>query len=84
VNVSPDLIQRTRAPADDTEDLALTFMETEVGRHDWLNNWATVKASGDIRQKVGDWLKVMEIDHDPDALVDYLDHLAATRTGKWQ
>jgi len=82
VNVTPDLIFRTKSPPD-TEDLALSFMEDEVGRFDWANNWAKVKELGTARQKVQEWLNALQIEHDPDEIVSYLDKMVAERSGRW-
>jgi len=74
---------RTRSPAPDTEDLALSFMEEEVGRFDWMNNWPKIKATGTARQRVQDWLSALQIEHSPDEIVSYLDKIVAERSGKW-
>lgn len=82
MNITPDLIHRTRQSWD-TEDLALLFIEEEVGRFDWKNNWPKVKESGDIRQRVANWLSALQIEHDPDEIVSHLDKLVAERSGRW-
>jgi len=73
---------RTKSPPD-TEDLALSFMEEEVGRFDWANNWAKLKESGGARQRVQNWLSALQIEHDPDEIVSFLDGLTAARSGRW-
>lgn len=73
---------RTKRPVD-TEDLALSFMEEEVGRFDWANNWAKIKGSGAARQKIQDWLDALQIEHDPDEIASYLDRLTSERAGRW-
>lgn len=67
----------------DTEDLALTFMEEEVGRFDWRGNWEKLKSGGTARQRVQDWLSAMQVEHNPDEIVFYLDRLLTERSGKW-
>lgn len=59
----------------DTEDLAAEYIEGEVGRHDWAHNWPQHKSKHgkDLRNKVMAWLKLYEIDHDPDALIAAID-----------
>lgn len=74
---------RTKSPATDTEDLALLFMEEEVGRFDWANNWPKLKQTTDVRQRVQDWLNALQVEHSPDEIVSYLDRLVAERSGKW-
>jgi len=73
---------RTRS-AEDVEDLALSFMENEVGRFDWANNWAKLKSDGTARQKIQDWLDALQIEHDPGEIASYLDQLTAERAGRW-
>lgn len=80
--VDPSLTFR-RKPEHDTEDLACTFLEEEVGRFDWINNWKTIKSSGAALNRVREWLSLVNIQHDPQAIVEYLDKLATTRTGRW-
>lgn len=59
----------------DTEDLAAEYIEGEVGRHDWTHNWTQHKSKHgkDLRAKVMAWLKLYEIDHDPDAIISAID-----------
>lgn len=83
MNVTPDLIFRTKSRPVDTEDLALLFMEEEVGRFDWVNNWPKLKQTTDVRQRVQDWLNALQIEHNPDEIISYLDRLIAERSGRW-
>ena len=66
-------------------DTALDYMEGEVGRHDWKRNWDDHKKKYGIglKQKVADWLKHFEIDHDPQGIIDYLNDETAMHDGKW-
>lgn len=80
--MSPELQFRTEA-AHDTEDLALTFMEQEIGRHDWKNNWEKVKAKGDVLIRIQNWLDALRVKHDPQSILDYLDQLGKERAGRW-
>jgi hypothetical protein len=82
MNLTPDLIHRTKSPPD-TEDLALTFMEEEIGRYDWTHNWPKIKAQGTARQRVQDWLAALQVEHNPDEIISYLDRMLAERSGKW-
>jgi hypothetical protein len=68
---------------DSIEDTALDFVENEVGRHNWKENWQKWKAKPDLRATVQAWLHRYEIDHDPQGLIEYIDRLSATRHGKW-
>ena len=68
-----------------TQDIALDYMENEIGRHDWRRNWQEHKNThGDrLKEKVAEWLKHFEIDHDPQGLIDYIDGELSMREGKW-
>jgi hypothetical protein len=83
VNVPSELIIRTKTPGHDTEDLAFSFVEEEVGRFDWRNNWPKIKESGTARQKIQDWLNALQVEHDPDEIILYLDRMLAERAGRW-
>lgn len=74
---------RQRTFEDVTQDVSLDFMEQEIGRHDWRNNWDKVKEAGDVRAKIKAWLERMAIDHDPQLIVDYLDDLHRNNEGRW-
>lgn len=82
MNVPLELIKRTKSHPD-TEDLALTFMEEEVGRFDWRNNWPKIKEQGLARQKVEAWLEALHVEHDPDEIVAFLDSMVTGRSGRW-
>ena len=68
----------------DTEDLAAEYLEGEVGRHDWTHNWPQHKSQhgNSLREKVQAWLKLYEIDHDPDALIAAIDAKIKKDSGK--
>lgn len=56
-------------------DAAYDFLESEVGRFDWHRNWPDYKKKhGDkTKERVASWLRHFEMDHDPDAIVKFLD-----------
>ena len=68
----------------DSEDLALLFMETEIGRFDYANNWQSRKAKGDIRKEIQDWLDSIHVDGNPDEIIEYLNELVEKRAGHWR
>ena len=78
--MTPELIFRTRKNFN-TEDLALLFMEEEVGRFDWKNNWEIVKQSGEARQRIENWLMTLGIQADSAEIIAFLDNLK--QTGRW-
>jgi len=67
------------------QDIALEYMEGEVGRHDWKRNWQDHKKrhGESLREKVAAWMKHFEIDHDPQGLIDYIDGELSLQKGKW-
>lgn len=68
----------------DVEDLALTFVEEELGRYDWRNNWQRAKQAGNLRQRIIDWLNLIGTRHvDPDEIIDVVDRLVVERAGRW-
>ena len=82
----PRLIQA--GPLDprwNTQDIALEYMEGEIGRHDWRRNWQEHKRlHGDkLKERIAEWLKHFEIDHDPQGLISYIDDELSMNPGKW-
>ena len=71
----------------DTEDLALLFMENEVGRHRWQKNWPKWKEQfqdeNALKQRINTWLNYIQVDHNPQEIIDYLDRMVANQVGKW-
>ena len=72
-------------PKLDTHDLALEYIEGEVGRHDFEHNWPQHKAKhgNSLKEKVAAWLRHYETDHDPDAIIHYIDDELMLRPGKY-
>jgi len=66
-----------------TEDLACQFMEDEVGRLDFRNNWKKLKETQNVRQRIQQWLEALNVDGQPDEIITYLDKLVAERAGNW-
>lgn len=69
----------------DNEDLALEYIEGEVGRHDWQRNWKDHSGRhGDkLRSVIQAWLDRYEIDHDPQGLIDFIEKDLLSRPGRW-
>ena len=82
MNVPTEQIRRTRQTAD-AEDLALLYMEEEVGRLDWANNWPKFKQRGDIMARVQEWLDDLNVQLDPSEIINCLDQLVEKRAGSW-
>jgi hypothetical protein len=85
--VEPSSVYRPGVHPQDTEDLAFEFMEQEVGRLDWRNNWPKVKANlgpEGIVRKVQAWLNYMGIEYDPGLIIAFLDDMVTNRNGNWK
>ncbi len=84
MNVGSELIRRTRQNPMDLEDLASNWVEEELGRYDWIANWAKAKERGNIRERIDEWLKLMNVqDVSPESIIQYIDELVKSRTGRW-
>ena len=82
MSTSPEFIKRTRQSWD-TEDLALAYIEEEIGRHDWANNWEKAKARGNVSSRIQEWLEAINVQHEPKEIVAYLDDMVKNRRGTW-
>jgi hypothetical protein len=67
----------------ETEDLALLFVEEELGRFHWRDNWLKTRRLGTARERVQAWLEAVDSNHDPDAIIEFLDRVAQERSGRW-
>jgi hypothetical protein len=65
-------------------DIAADFIENEVGRFDWVNNWQVVRSKGDPLGKVQAYLDQYGLVADAQAVVDAIDQLAAENPGRWK
>lgn len=85
MTVALDHFKAKRGP--DTEDLALSFLENEVGRHSWQRNWPKwkeqFKDQNALLKRIQRWLNYIQVDHNPQEIVDYLDRMMEERLGKW-
>ena len=82
MNVPPDLQFRRRQETD-IEDVAATFVEQEVGRYDWKNNWSVYKNKPALQDRIMAWLRLMDLNTDPSALIAEVDRLSTERLGRW-
>lgn len=80
--MTPDLSEKPVFDPE-TEDLASTFMEEELGRFDWRGNWLAIRAAGVAPERIKNWLQAIKSDHDPDTILACLDHMSRTLTGRW-
>ena len=69
-------------------DLALDFIENEVGRHDWKNNWPAFKAKHQtpdaLKTVIQTWLDYIGEQCDPTLVIVFIDGLCQERAGKWR
>jgi hypothetical protein len=68
---------------DSPEEIAADFIENEVGRFDWTNNWAAIKAQEDPVAKVRAYLLIYDLRGDPVEIVNIIDRMAQNNPGKW-
>lgn len=68
----------------DLENIACDYVENEVGRLDWVNNWNVYKQKHNVVENVSTWLQSLGLNADPDAVIRCIDLMAETRPGKWQ
>lgn len=62
---------------DEVHDLALEFVEQEVGRFDFKNNWGKLKMEPEnLRGRLIWWLRRMKAPMKPDVIITHLDQLA--------
>jgi len=64
--------------------MALAFVEEELGRHDWKNNWQTTKVAGTALPRIRSWLRVMGYEAEPKDVFDEIEKLSLNRTGQWK
>ena len=69
----------------EVEDLVAAFVENELGRHDWANNWPAWKAKHpNYLEKIKGYFHHMGEDINPEEIVRYLDNMIISRPGRWR
>lgn len=67
------------------EDLVATFVENELGRHDWANNWAAWKTKhSNYLDKIRGFFHQLGEDVNPEEVARYIDQMILTRPGRWR
>lgn len=72
---------------DDSEsvgDIAADFIENEVGRFDWINNWNVISEREDPVERVQQYLDNYAIVADARKVVEYINWLALENPGRWK
>lgn len=79
-----DPILSFRSKSFDVEDMALAFVEEELGRHDWKNNWRTAKVAGTALPRIRSWLRSLGYEAEPQEVFNAIKNLYLDRTGRWR
>lgn len=67
------------------EDLVATFVENELGRHDWANNWAAWKVKyPNYLDKIRGFFHQLGENVNPEEVARYIDQMILTRPGRWR
>lgn len=65
------------------EEVAADFIENEVGRFDWINNWAKFKEKHDAFVKVRQYLATHRINASPEEVISEIERMVKFNPGKW-
>ena len=69
----------------DMDDLVATFVENELGRHDWLHNWPVWKLKNqDYLSKIRSYFHQLGEDVNLEEVARYIDQMIITRPGRWR
>lgn len=69
----------------EADDLAADFIENEIGRHDWMNNWTVWKDKHpDYRERIRTWLEKLGENLPPEDLIQAIDRMKILVPGKWK
>ncbi len=69
---------------EDTAEIAADFIENEIGRHDWANNWSVIKAKENPLARVQAYLTNYGLVADPRKIVAAIDQMVAETPGRWK
>ena len=64
----------------DSTDIALDFIENEIGGNTFVRNWNAAKKQGDVVKTVANWMSKVGISGDAQKVVDVIDALASRGT----
>lgn len=78
-------LQFRQRSAQDLDDHVATFVEQELGRHDWANNWAVWKVKHpNYLNKIRKFFWQLGDDIDPNEIVQHIENMILTRPGRWR
>lgn len=67
-------------PSPEAIDLASDFIEQELGRYDWMNNWKAIQPADD---KIARWLQAIGSDVPTEEVRDAIVHILTHRPKPW-
>lgn len=67
---------------EDIAEIAADFIENEVGRLDWVNNWRVIKAREDVLAKVQSYLATYGLTVDAQEVINTVDRMAKENPGR--
>ena len=65
-------------------EIAADFIEDEIGRFDWKNNWEVIKTRENPVKRVQDYLNNYSIVADAEKIVNYIDLMTVENPGRWK
>lgn len=69
---------------EDPHEIAVDFIENELGRLDWVGNWEVVKARQDPLARVQSYLNAYGLVADAQEIVNIIDKMVDTNPGRWK
>ena len=67
------------------DDLVATFVEQELGRHDWSCNWAVYKVRyPDYLERIRGFFHRLGEDVDPKEVARHIENMIVQRPGRWR
>ena len=69
---------------EDPAEIAVDFIENEVGRLDWTANWQVIKEKEDPLAKVQTYLRDYGLMADAQEIVNIIDRMAVENPGRWK
>lgn len=67
-------------PSPEAVELAADFIEQELGRYDWMNNWKAIQPAD---AKIAAWLRAIGSDVPADHVRDAIVHILTKRPRPW-
>jgi predicted nuclease with TOPRIM domain len=69
---------------EDAEEIAADFIENEIGRLDWVNNWSVIRKTRDPVAMVQDYLTRYNLAGNAQEIVNIIDQMSARNPGRWK